>query len=282
MYTFDANDRLLRTDVELFTPLIHQKSQHLLPQIYSGRMGIDDYANLHDINVKRASAAGLPETTGGLQFKAVQEENLELSREAYLQEANDRWETESMSTAVAGGETPLYRGDRAQDYFDQKKRDYLANGPSRSETPTGDYEMSRIPSLPMQGLVRNGDESRENLLYGAAGMAGRGAHGSSQGYAGPGYPPYAGNGHAAEASYENVGMTYGAASSDMYGRAPTYQQVQTPTSHYPPSRQTSPLQQTSARFSPDQSRTDLSGGQPVYGNHRANPSYGSSNSLGKY
>lgn len=162
--------------------MIHKKSQHLLRQIYSGRLAEEDYVEMYDESQK-VTFGGNDATTGGLTFKAVDEEDLQQSREAYLRE-QDAWETGSQSTAVTG-DTPMYRGPQS-DYFEAAKRDYLANGPSglngsRPGTP-GSYELSRVNTNTTSDMLiappGKPGESRENLLYGGhagSNYAGRGA-----------------------------------------------------------------------------------------------------------
>lgn len=162
--------------------MIHKTSQHLLRQIYSGRLAEDEHVEVYDERQKVAFS-GIDDSTGGLKFKAIDADDLQQSREAYLRE-QDAWETGSQSTAVTG-DTPMYRGPQS-DYFEAAKRDYLANGPggmsgSRPGTP-GSYELSRMNTnatsdmlLPPAGQP---GESRENLLYGGqapSNYAGRGA-----------------------------------------------------------------------------------------------------------
>lgn len=167
---------------DLFTPMIHKKSQHLLRQIYSGRLAEDDYVEMYNESQK-VMFGGNDAATGGLNFKAVEEDDLQQSREAYLRE-QEAWETGSQSTAVTG-DTPMYRGPQS-DYFEAAKRDYLANGPggmngSHPGTP-GSFELSRVHTNATSDVLlassgRPG-ESRENLLYGGqvgANFAGRGA-----------------------------------------------------------------------------------------------------------
>merc|ERR1711939_378617 len=182
---------------DLFTPMIHKQSQHLLPQIYSGRMADMDYDPSYAASTGKIAeipgAAGAA-ATGGLAFKAVEESELQQSREAYLRE-QDSWETGSVSTAANGDSTPMYRGDAAAGYFEAKKRDYMANGP-RPTTPSS-FDMMAMPS-------QNGFESQEDLLYNSAD---RGAAAGYNSAAGPGIPRYA---PAAMASYEDVGLAYGA------------------------------------------------------------------------
>lgn len=132
--------------------MIHKKSQHLLPQIYSGRMADFDYSESYAASNGKISE--LPSTTaetGGLVFKAVEESEIQQSREAYLRE-QDAWETGSVSTAANGENTPLYRNDAASDYFEAKKREYLANGP-RPMTPSS-YDMMGM-SVSVHEMARN-------------------------------------------------------------------------------------------------------------------------------
>ena len=227
----------------LFTPMIHKASQHLLRDIYSGRMGEDDYVGSYEAGLKAGGGIANADT-GGLRFKAIEESDLQQSREAYLREQN-AWETGSISTAL-GAETPFERVDAAQGFFEAKKREYLAHGPGanggmdRPGTP-GSYDLSRAPGHQLPDGAGNGygvhgaEESQENLLYGAGGMAGRGA--------GPGYPPAppagammysggaGGNGYqkTAMASYDDVGLAYGSNASGYFhgdGRQRPYDDAQ--------------------------------------------------------
>lgn len=203
--------------------MIHKKSQHLLRQIYSGRLAEDEYVQTFEENQKVTFGEN-DANTGGLNFKAIDEEDLQASREAYLRE-QDAWETGSQSTAVTG-DTPMYRGPQ-QDYFEAAKRDYLANGPSsmaggsRPGTP-GSYELTTVNTNTTSDMLippsgRPG-ESRENLLYGGAvvpggNFAGRGA-GSPGNYQLP--VPQQGDRNAygqvsnpaAYESYEDINMDY--------------------------------------------------------------------------
>ena len=233
----------------LFTPMIHKKSQHLLRQIYSGRMAEDDYLGAYEENVK----AGVPGTagnadTGGLQFKAIEESELQQSREAYLRE-QDAWETGSISTAMGGAETPMYRGDASQGFFEAKKREYMQHGPSRPDSPAT-MEMSRIPSG--QG---NPGESQENLIYGNSagrGTAAAAAYGRQM--ATPGSMYQGGYQPTAMASYDDVGLAYGANQSGYFddsqsnyagrGAAPQYRGASPGPgagNNYPPSYAYPPL-----------------------------------------
>ena len=266
---------------ELFTPMIHKRSQHLLRQIYSGRMAEEDYIRQYDdeaakSGLRAATIPGSEAETGGLAFKAIEEEDLEQSREAYLRE-QDAWETGSLSTAANGDSTPLYRGDAAQGYFEAKKRQYLANGLTPQPGTPDVYEMARVPSE----TGRPG-ESQEDLLYGIGTRSRQGAGG---GYGQPvpstlgHYPgPYV---SAGTGSFENVGLTYGPNGSEYFEepaypvqQAPRYQHVPdlpsaaaayhtaAPFYRYPPQQQGSPPQQFSTRHPSQPSRGS---GQDFYG-----------------
>lgn len=172
--------------------MIHKNSQHLLRQIYSGRLAEDEYVEMYDESQKVTFGGGNA-STGGLHFKAVEEEDLQQSREAYLRE-QDAWETGSQSTAVTG-DTPMYRGPQ-HEYFEAAKRDYLANGPtgmmsgSRPGTP-GSYDLSRVNTNATGDMLLapsaggKPGESRENLLYGGQ-VAGAGNNYAGRGAGSPG------------------------------------------------------------------------------------------------
>ena len=184
--------------------MIHKKSQHLLRQIYSGRMSEDDYLAAYEENMK-TSAPGTAgnAATGGLDFKAIDEGDLQQSREAYLRE-QDAWETGSISTAMGGVETPMYRGDASQGFFEAKKREYMEHGPnSRPGTP-GTLGLARIPS----GQGKPG-ESQENLLYGNVAGRGTAALPYNRQMATPGSMYHGGYQPTAMASYDDVGLAYG-------------------------------------------------------------------------
>lgn len=166
--------------------------------------------------------------TGGLHFKAVDENELQPSREAYLRE-QEAWETGSQSTAVTG-DTPMYRGPQ-QDYFEAAKSNYLANGPSgmvmggangsRPGTP-GSYELTRVNTNATSDLLipsaGKPGESRENLLYGGTATPGTNYAGRGAGSPGAFLPPLphpASNGSYGQVSnpapyesYEDVDMGY--------------------------------------------------------------------------
>lgn len=82
---------------ELMTPMVHKKVEHLLPQVYSGRTAGDPF------NQKPAVPAQSDAVNaGGLTFAAVHTNDLELSRDEYLQQQReDAWETGSMWVSTA-------------------------------------------------------------------------------------------------------------------------------------------------------------------------------------
>lgn len=272
--------------------MIHKKSQHLLPQIYSGRMAEDDYVAAYEEARKPGLAVAAAAATGGLAFKAIEESDLQQSREAYLRE-QEAWETGSISTAMGGGDTsiPMYRGDSSQAFFEAKKREYMESGPSRPGTP-GTLELSRIPSGGGQGIA---GDSQENLLYGAGNNAGRGTAAAAYGrqMAGPGQMYHGGYQQAAMSSFDDVGMAYGANRSGYFedpqsnyaGRgaaAPQYGRASPSLGQYPPSYQYPPLPSgAGAPLPPGASPPQPYGAQfgsgrrspgPEVGYHRSSPS----------
>lgn len=276
---------------DLFTPTIHKESQHLLPQIYRGRMAEDDYINMYqgDKALPPAESAGNIVQTGGITFQAVAPENLTMSRAEYIRE-QEGWETGSVSTAVADGGR---RTDAAQALFESKKREYLASGPSRPSSPGVS-----------EGYARgDGPEySTDNLLYNAAGR-GAGGVGMHPTYSQANeYPQYSGR-RASGMDYEDIGMQYPYAAASGYfepgysqypdpgyGRTPLYQQVSglgseqhlppgatyadygggSPAPSYPPSQNNSPVM------------TRGQSSQGLVQGHRQQPSNGSQHAFGRY
>lgn len=269
--------------------MIHKKSQHLLRQIYSGRMAEDDYLAAYEESIKPGMQAVGHQDTGGLAFKAIDESELQQSREAYLRE-QEAWETGSVSTAMGAAETPMYRGDSSQAFFEAKKREYMERGPSRPGTP-GTLELSRIPS----GQGKPGD-SQENLLYGN--NAGRGTAAAAYGrqMAAPGQMYHGGYQQAAMSSFDDVGLaSYGAGNGNTSGyfddgrvgvAAPQYGRG-SPTAggHYPPSYSYPPLppgaavplgasppQLHGSAFAPGRQSPEVGARAGGYAGHRSTPS----------
>ncbi|KAM0747717.1 DUF221-domain-containing protein [Meredithblackwellia eburnea MCA 4105] len=132
----------------LFTPMLHKSVQHLLPTIYNGRIGesrgaVDGKAVEQNI-------------AGGLTFNMLEEHDLQYDRTAYLRQRDE--DAMTVTTAYAGAKSEAGPGD---DYFNQRRREYLKHGVMGSGSPmqtpgTDDlpYELSRMPTA----------ESQENLI----------------------------------------------------------------------------------------------------------------------
>ena len=101
----------------LITPMVHKRVEHLLPQVYSGRL-----------DIQRSTSKGELFEVGGLTFAALEEQNLELSRGEYLKEIRheDAWETGSLaSTALTG----TRQGAKRSDSRELLQQNYLNFGP---------------------------------------------------------------------------------------------------------------------------------------------------------
>lgn len=123
---------------KLFTPLVHAKVKHLLPQVYSGRL--DEHDSYGDSPSKSGVLAG----PGGLQIKAVEEE--ECAYDPKLD--SDAASIFSTSTAAAFRGAPSRQGTTD---FQAQYQDYMAGGPRNAGGNT--FEMNALSA-----------DSQENLL----------------------------------------------------------------------------------------------------------------------
>ncbi|KAI5480148.1 hypothetical protein MNV49_001808 [Pseudohyphozyma bogoriensis] len=132
----------------LFTPMLHKDTQHLLPTIYSGRVGQGHGA----VDGKEVTQ----NIAGGLTFNMLESHDLAYDRAAYLRQRDEDAMTVSTAAAFAGKETG---GPPGGDYFEQRRQQYLNHGPdfmSRDAQTPDDLpvELSRMPT----------GESTENLI----------------------------------------------------------------------------------------------------------------------
>ncbi|PWN26882.1 DUF221-domain-containing protein [Jaminaea rosea] len=125
---------------KLFTPLVHAKVKHLLPQVYSGRL--DEHDSYGDPS-KTSVMAG----PGGLEIKAVEEE--ECAYDPKLD--NDAASIFSTSTAAPFRGAPSRQGTAD---FQTQYAGYMAGGP---RNPGNAFEMNNLAA-----------GSQENLLEKAA------------------------------------------------------------------------------------------------------------------
>ena len=103
--------------------MVHKKVEHLLPQVYSGRLE----------GSPRDTKTSEGFTAGGLTFAAVAQQDLELSRGEFLQQSKeDAWETGSLGSTVVDGFRR--RNDTASSSIDLRRQQYLAQGPNIYES----------------------------------------------------------------------------------------------------------------------------------------------------
>jgi hypothetical protein len=236
--------------------MVHKEVQHLLAQVYRGRLGADTPILAESKDGSSMLAAG------GLTFAAIESHELELSRDQYLkQQAEDDWETGSMASSSALTSTPSKANLQDKSYFDEQRRQYMSQGP-------GGYPATPAESLYYdQPRGRNASvSSREDLLAHAAPL--------SQAQA---YPPYAAaHSQASLQSYQDLPrMAASRSSVDLSAytdpreslrysavpdrspqqQYPSPQSVYSPQQHYPsPQSVYSPQQHYSPRQSPPASR----------------------------
>ncbi|GAA6058859.1 hypothetical protein JCM10212_002803 [Sporobolomyces blumeae] len=145
----------------LFTPMLHKKVQHLLPTIYNGRIG-QAQANLEGKTIEQ-------NTIGGLTFAMMEAHDLTVDRMAYLRERDD--DAQTVTTAMTPGFSgQSQRGASVDDYFGQRKAEYLKHGASRSMVSVSDpfatpddlpFEFRQMPLHPADDPP---NASTENLL----------------------------------------------------------------------------------------------------------------------
>ncbi|PWN48478.1 DUF221-domain-containing protein [Violaceomyces palustris] len=127
----------------LFTPMVHAKVKHLLPQVYHGRIE-QGVANIDGRKVETE------EVMGGLKIAAIEEDQLEYDP------TNDSDARSIMSGTTMGGfntvgaGTPMSGMTGGGDYFKSQYANYIAGGAQRGE----EIEMGNVAAR----------DSRDNLL----------------------------------------------------------------------------------------------------------------------
>ncbi|EJD40396.1 DUF221-domain-containing protein [Auricularia subglabra TFB-10046 SS5] len=128
---------------DLFTPMVHAKMVHLLPQVYSGNLG-HDTANLDEYDGKKMEAQVLP---GGIKIAAIEQRDLEYDPALYGRDRGEaEWDRRSSTHLLS---------DAAQ--FAQNKmhipvnriQGYLHHGPTSSMSGRGrpeNIELARLDS----------------------------------------------------------------------------------------------------------------------------------------
>ena len=171
---------------KLFTPMVHAKVKHLLPQVYKGRLDTGT-AVVDGRKVETEQVAG------GLKIAAIEEHQLEYDP------STDSDARSVMSGTTLGGKsiggvgvgTPGSMGGPRGDYFKDQYANYMAGGPMHGGE---EFEMSNVGARDSRDNLL---EKRTNSLYnesldGTLGgttyggksspEAGMGAHGQYHGY----------------------------------------------------------------------------------------------------
>ncbi|SPO29576.1 uncharacterized protein UTRI_04680_B [Ustilago trichophora] len=172
---------------KLFTPMVHAKVKHLLPQVYKGRLDTG-VAMVDGRKVETEQVAG------GLKIAAIEEDQLEYdpSKDSDARSVMSGTTLGGMSMAKGGigvGTPGSMAGPRG-DYFKDQYANYIAGGPMHGE----EFEMSNVAARDSRDNLL---EKRQNSLYSesldgtlagttyggkASPEAGFGAHGHYQGY----------------------------------------------------------------------------------------------------
>ncbi|BGP19976.1 hypothetical protein JCM10213_006753 [Rhodosporidiobolus nylandii] len=126
----------------LYTPMLHKSVQHLLPTIYSGRIGQTQG------KVEGVSGKVEQNTAGGLTFALMEAHDLEVDRNAWLRHRAEDEMTVTTSADLAGRRTPGPGSVAGDDYFNARRAEYLKHGADMSRSNT-----SFIPSTPDEELL---------------------------------------------------------------------------------------------------------------------------------
>jgi len=140
---------------DLFTPMVHAKMVHLLPQVYHGRIEIDQ-AGLKEYGGEKVSAAVTP---GGLRIAGIEQNDLEYDPALYQR---DRGEVDWDARSV--GSTTLFSDDMSRPGTPIQKHantfgssvevdSYMKHGPKSSQS--GSQSLADLSRL---GYNRTTDE----------------------------------------------------------------------------------------------------------------------------
>ena len=138
----------------LITPMVAAKSQHLLKQVYSGRMSLDEtgrQAGYSDVYMDNMDS-GLPGKTAGgaAPFEIVAEHEMDF----------EHWKNKPEFSHEAGGDGELY--GRAADMVRPGTPSSMMTGPTRTGTFDSTYsnDRSRSQSRHARGTSRDSDATR--------------------------------------------------------------------------------------------------------------------------
>ncbi|KAJ1025085.1 hypothetical protein NDA18_004369 [Ustilago nuda] len=184
---------------KLFTPMVHAKVKHLLPQVYKGRLDTST-AVVDGRKVETEQVAG------GLKIAAIEEDQLEYdpSKDSDARSVMSGTTLGGMSM-VKGGVgvgTPGSMGGPQGDYFRDQYANYMAGGPMHGNE---EFEMSNVTARDSRDNLLEKQqpsvysESLEGTLAGTtyggksspeAGYGAHGAHGHNGGYSTRSTPAY--------------------------------------------------------------------------------------------
>ncbi|KAF8342679.1 uncharacterized protein EI90DRAFT_2964439 [Cantharellus anzutake] len=110
---------------DLFTPMVHAKMVHLLPQVYSGRLSQEE-TGLQEFGGEKASAAVV---SGGLKIAGIEQSDLEYDPALYQRDRGEQdWDARSINSnmllgdagpAGAPGHTPRMRSADLKGYMER-------------------------------------------------------------------------------------------------------------------------------------------------------------------
>lgn len=190
---------------KLFTPMVHAKVKHLLPQVYKGRLDTG-VAMVDGRKVETEQVAG------GLKIAAIEEDQLEYdpSKDSDARSVMSGTTLGGMSMAGIGATTPgSITGGPRGDYFKDQYANYMAAGPMHGGE---EFEMSNVGARDSRDNLL---EKHQNSLYNesldgtlagttyggkSSPEAGLGAHGQYNGYSAATTPGLE-SGIAQQASY---------------------------------------------------------------------------------
>ncbi|GAA5973539.1 hypothetical protein JCM11641_007107 [Rhodosporidiobolus odoratus] len=210
----------------LYTPMLHKNVQHLLPTVYSGRIGQSE----GKVEGKRVEQ----NTAGGLTFALMEAHDLTVDRHAWLRsrEEDEMTTTTAMDIARRGTPGPgsVAGGD---DYFAARRAEYLKEGAEMSRSNTsytaGTPDEELLP-LELQRMPTYGpDGGSDGAFYGAAKP-----HESTENLIHSSYPPQysppshrasPAMGHRANFSQSSLGSVAGGG-YDLGARGPSLEMAQ--------------------------------------------------------
>ncbi|GAK67916.1 DUF221-domain-containing protein [Moesziomyces antarcticus] len=181
---------------KLFTPMVHAKVKHLLPQVYKGRLETG-------VAMVDGRKVETDQVAGGLKIAAIEEDQLEYdpSKDSDARSVMSGTTLGGMSMARGGVGvgTPGSMGPPRGEYFKDQYANYMAGGPMHGGE---EFEMSNVAARDSRDNLL---EKRQNSLYSesledtltgtpyggkSSPEAGMGAHGQYNSYSVQSTPGY--------------------------------------------------------------------------------------------